>query len=40
MEEVFVEEEAPKEEAIVAFLSSNCTIILPRLKHYTTLLKR
>jgi len=40
MEEVFAEEEAPKEEAIAASLSSNCTTILPRLKDYTTLPKR
>jgi len=40
IEEVFAEEEAPKEEAIVVFLPSNCTTILPCLKDYTTLLKR
>jgi len=40
MEEVFTEEEAPKEEAVAASLPSNCTIILLYLKDYTTLLKR
>jgi len=40
MEEVFTEEEAPKEEAIAASLPSNYTTILPRLKDHITLLKR
>jgi len=40
MEEVFIEEEVPKEEVVVASLSSNYTTILPRLKDYITLLKR
>jgi len=40
MEEVFIEEKVPKEEAVVASFPSNCTTILPRLKDYTTLLKR
>jgi len=40
IEEVFIEEEAPKEEAIAAFLPSNYTTISPRLKDHITLLKR